>query len=66
MPRAPSLGVARRHFAEELRVVSHIGSERVVAGEERKQPLELWKWIILLALILLMLEWYIYNRRIYI
>jgi len=43
-----------------------IGSERIVAGEERKQPLELWKWIILLALILLTLEWYIYNRRIYI
>jgi protein-L-isoaspartate(D-aspartate) O-methyltransferase len=30
MPRAPSLGEARRHFAEELRVVSHIGSDRVV------------------------------------
>jgi protein-L-isoaspartate(D-aspartate) O-methyltransferase len=30
MPRAPSLDEARRHFAEELRVVSHIGSERVV------------------------------------
>jgi hypothetical protein len=50
----------------EPRRAIQIGSERVVAGEERKQPLELWKWIILLALILLMLEWYIYNRRIYI
>ena len=30
MPRAPSLDEARRHFAEELRVVSHIGSEPVV------------------------------------
>jgi len=28
--RAPSLNEARRHFAEELRVVSHIGSDRVV------------------------------------
>jgi hypothetical protein len=44
----------------------HIGSERFSAGQERKQPLELWKWIILLALILLLLEWYIYNRRVYI
>ena len=30
MSRAPRLGEARRHFAEELRVVSHIGSDRVV------------------------------------
>jgi hypothetical protein len=43
-----------------------IGAQRIAAGEERKQPLELWKWIILLALILLVVEWYIYNRRIYI
>jgi protein-L-isoaspartate(D-aspartate) O-methyltransferase len=30
MPRAASLDAARRHFAEELRVVSHISSDRVV------------------------------------
>ena len=30
MPRGPSLDEVRRHFAEELRVVSHIGCERVV------------------------------------
>jgi hypothetical protein len=50
----------------EPRAEIHIGSERYTTGEERKQPVELWKWIILLALILLMVEWYIYNRRIYI
>ena len=44
----------------------HIGNERFSKDQERKQPLELWKWIILLALILLMVEWYIYNRRVYI
>ncbi len=44
----------------------HIGNERFSAGQERKQPLELWKWIILLALVLLMVEWYIYNRRVFI
>jgi hypothetical protein len=44
----------------------HIGNERFSAGQERKQPLELWKWIILLALVLLMMEWYIYNRRVFI
>ncbi len=30
MARAPTLDEVRRHFAEELRVVSHIGSERLV------------------------------------
>ena len=30
MAREPSLDEVRRHFAEELRVVSHIGSERLV------------------------------------
>jgi len=50
----------------EPRKEIHIGNERFSADQERKQPLELWKWIILLALILLMVEWYIYNRRVYI
>ena len=50
----------------EPRPEIQIGSERYTAGEERKQPLELWKWIISAALVLLMLEWYIYNRRVYI
>lgn len=44
-----------------------IGSDRIKAGEEeRKQPRDLWKWIILLAFVLLLLEWYIYNRRVYV
>ncbi len=30
MAREPSLDEVRRHFAEELRVVSHLGSERLV------------------------------------
>jgi protein-L-isoaspartate(D-aspartate) O-methyltransferase len=30
MARAPSLAAVRRHFAEELRVVAHLGDERVV------------------------------------
>lgn len=50
---------------EPLRTI-RIGSERITAGAKRRQPLELWKWIILLALILLIVEWYIYNRRVYI
>jgi hypothetical protein len=50
----------------EPRPVIQLGAERIAAGQSRSQPLELWKWIILLALILLTLEWYVYNRRIYI
>jgi hypothetical protein len=67
---------ARRHFAVNLldsyesniepRTEFRIGSEQIVAGQERSQPRETWKWIVLLALILLFIEWYIYNRRIYI
>jgi hypothetical protein len=45
---------------EEIR----IGSERIVAGEERRQPREIWKWVLLLALVLLLVEWVVYNRRI--
>jgi hypothetical protein len=28
--------------------------------------LETWKFVLILALVLLLLEWYIYNRRVYI
>jgi hypothetical protein len=65
-----------RHFAVNLldaaesdiepRTEVQIGSERVVAGQERRQPHALWKWVAALALILLLVEWYIYNRRIYV
>jgi hypothetical protein len=50
----------------EPRPELRFGAERITAGRERRQPLELWKWIILLALISLIVEWYVYNRRIYI
>lgn len=40
------------------------GSERIAAGEERRQPRELWKWILLAAIVLLLLEWQVYNRRV--
>jgi hypothetical protein len=41
-----------------------IGNESVAAGEERRQPRELWKWILAAAVLLLLAEWHIYNRRI--
>jgi hypothetical protein len=47
-----------------------IGPDEKEAGKEQNrewhQPRELWKWIALAALVLLLLEWYIYNRRIYV
>ena len=29
------------------------------------QRKEYWKWLLLLALLVLLFEWYIYNRRVY-
>jgi hypothetical protein len=43
-----------------------IGAQATKADKSRAQPQELWRWVILVALGLLMLEWYIYNRRVYI
>jgi hypothetical protein len=50
----------------EPRTAIHIGAEKVVGDQERRQPRELWKWLVLLALGLLLAEWYIYNRRVYV
>jgi hypothetical protein len=41
-----------------------IGNERITAGQDRPQPRDLWKIILLLAVVLLMVEWYIYNKRV--
>ena len=41
-----------------------IGSERVTTGQERQQPREMWKWILLVAAALLAAEWIVYNRRV--
>ena len=50
----------------EPRETFKIGGDEVAAAQERWQPRDLWKWIALGGLLLLMVEWYIYNRRIYI
>jgi len=43
-----------------------IGHEQVVAKEGRQAARqELWKWLALAALGVLVFEWYIYNRRVY-
>jgi hypothetical protein len=48
----------------EPRPEVRIGGDRVVAGQDRSQPRELWKWILLVAAVLLVVEWALYNRRI--
>jgi hypothetical protein len=49
----------------EPRETIRFGSgEPVKSGTEMSQPREIWKWILLIAVLLLMLEWLVYHRRI--
>jgi von Willebrand factor type A domain/Aerotolerance regulator N-terminal len=48
----------------EPRPLVQIGAEKVQAGQTRKQPRELWRWLVLAGLIFLLVEWWIYNRRV--
>ncbi|OWK43382.1 vWA domain-containing protein [Fimbriiglobus ruber] len=41
-----------------------VGSATVTADAPRKQPRDLWKWPVLCGLLVLVLEWWIYNRRV--
>jgi len=41
-----------------------IGSEVIAADDPRKTPLELWKWFVVGGLIVVLVEWWIYNRRV--
>jgi hypothetical protein len=50
----------------EPRPAVQIGAERVRAEETHRQPRELWKWAILAGLGFLLLEWYVYNRRVFV
>jgi hypothetical protein len=50
----------------EPRTDIDIGEERFASGETHSPPREIWKWVALAALLLLLLEWYIYNRRVYV
>ena len=43
-----------------------VGGTRVTAGEAPSQPRDTWKWVALVALGLLLLEWWVYNRRIFV
>jgi hypothetical protein len=41
-----------------------VGATPVSNEQEVGQPRELWKWLALVALGLLLVEWYVYNRRV--
>ena len=43
-----------------------IGEVEIQAGPARKQPRELWRWAVLFGLIFLLLEWWVYNRRVHV
>jgi hypothetical protein len=63
-----------RHFAVNLldpnesniepREEIRIGTERFSTGVDRPQPRDIWKWILLAAVVFLIVEWYIYNKRV--
>jgi hypothetical protein len=42
-----------------------IGSQQLVAGRSRRQTYDVWKWAALAALVLLVLEWAVYHRRVF-
>lgn len=41
-----------------------IGNATIQADAPRKQPRDLWKFPVLLGLLVLVLEWWVYNRRV--
>jgi hypothetical protein len=50
----------------EPRMEIQIGQDSIAASQSRGTPYDTWKWVALGALGLLLLEWYVYNRRVYI
>ncbi|HEY1379705.1 MAG TPA: VWA domain-containing protein, partial [Gemmataceae bacterium] len=50
----------------EPRPAVQIGAEQVRSDETHRQPRELWKWAVLAGLAFLLLEWYVYNRRVFV
>ena len=41
-----------------------IGTNTITAGEPRKEPVDLWKLPVLLGLLAVVLEWWVYNKRV--
>jgi hypothetical protein len=42
-----------------------IGEQHLTAGQSRQQMYDIWKWIAVAALVLLVLEWAAYHRRVF-
>jgi hypothetical protein len=42
-----------------------LGEQQLVTDQLRQQTYDIWKWVALAALVLLVLEWAIYNRRLF-
>lgn len=43
-----------------------VGAETVAAGTPDKRPRDLWKWFVLAALGVVLVEWWVYNKRVFI
>jgi von Willebrand factor type A domain/Aerotolerance regulator N-terminal len=43
-----------------------IGDSRVTANETQQRTRELWKWAVVIGLLFLLVEWWVYNKRIYV
>jgi hypothetical protein len=67
-------GSTRQRFAVNLfdaqesdiapRGTATVGSQTVTAGEPRRQPHDLWKLAVLGGLLVLLTEWWVYNKRV--
>jgi hypothetical protein len=69
-------GALQRSFAVNLldadesnlepRQAVFIGADAIESGRERSQPRAIWKWLVLAAFVFLLVEWYVYNKRVYV
>jgi len=51
--------------APTLSLSDHTQVEAVARGTNQAARKELWKWILIVGLAIILFEWYIYNRRVY-
>jgi hypothetical protein len=49
-----------------VRDTIELGYEQVAGQTGLEQArIEAWKWLLILGLVILIFEWYVYNRRVY-
>lgn len=65
---AVNLAATTEHDESDIAATTEIriGAETIAANEVRKQPRDLWKVVVLLGFVVLLVEWWIYNRRVHI